>query len=138
LDSGSTNSFCSEELSDCLGAQGERETFSLTTLGKAGSTQGQIVSLEITDINGANVCNLDRVYTRKILPLSMSNVAVSSDVEQWPHLCDLELPDVSDLKIMMLIGQDVPEALMCLELRQGPKGGPYAFRTSFGGQLMGQ
>ena len=138
LDSGSTNSFCSEELSDCLGAQGERETFSLTTLGKAGSTEeGQIVSLEIADINGANVCNLDRVYTRKILPLSMSNVAVSSDVEQWPHLRDLELPDVSDLKIMMLIGQDVPEALMCLELRHGPKGGPYAVRTPFGWTVNG-
>ena len=138
LDSGSTNTFCSEELSDVLGVKGQRETFSLTTLDKAGSTEeGQIVSLEIADINRTSVFNLDRVYTRQVLPLSMHNVATSRDVERWVHLCDLELPDVSDLKIMMLIGQDVPEAMMCLEIRQGPQGGPYAVRTPFGWTVNG-
>ena len=38
---------------------------------------------------------------------------------------------------MLLIGQDVPEAMICYETRQGSSGAPYAVRTPFGWTVNG-
>jgi len=92
--------------------------------------EGEIISLEISDMSGDNVFELPRVYTRPTLALRMQNVASVAEVEKWPHLSDISLPDVSGLKIMLLIGQDNPDA-MVYDLRSGPKGAPYAVRTPF-------
>jgi len=138
LDSGSTGTFCSQELSNLLGIKGQKETFSLTTLDSANSVEeGEIISLEIADMSGDNVFKLPRVYTRPTLPLSMQNVASVAEVEKWPHLRDIILPDMTGLRIMMLIGQDNPAAMVCYDLRSGPKGAPYAVKTPFGWTING-
>ena len=138
LDSGSTNTFCSEELCKLLGVEGRSETFSLTTLDKANSVEEtKVVSLKISSLDSKVTINLPRVYTRKILPISSQNVATGDDVKAWPHLHDIELPNIDGLNIMLLIGQDIPEAMLCYETRQGPKGSPYGMRTSLGWTVNG-
>ena len=113
LDSGSTNTFCSEELCKLLGVEGRSETFSLTTLDKANSVEEtKVVSLKISSLDSKVTINLPRVYTRKILPISLQNVATGDDVKAWPHLHDIELPNIDGLNIMLLIGQDIPEAII--------------------------
>ena len=138
LDSGSTNSFCSEELTELLGVKGRKEKFTLTTLGGADSVEeAEVVDLEVSNINGEGLFDLPKVYTRTELPISMQNVAASDDVAKWPHLRDIQLPNLEGQKVMLLIGQDVPEAMICHETRQGAKGAPYAVRTPFGWTVNG-
>jgi hypothetical protein len=133
LDSGSTNTFCSEELKNLLGVKGMREMISLTTLETDDKIdQAEVVELQVSALNDQNVVTLSHVYTRKHLPLSLHNVATIDDVSKWSHLNNIQLPDLSGQKIMMLIGQDAPDALTYLDIRRGREGEPYAVKTPFG------
>ena len=50
-------------MSNLLGIKGQQEAFSLTTLGSANSIEeGEIISLEISDMSGDNV--FEREYTQ--------------------------------------------------------------------------
>jgi len=63
LDSRSNGTFCSQELSNFLGIKGQKEAFSLTTMGSANSVdEGEIISLEISDMSGDDV--FERGYTQ--------------------------------------------------------------------------
>ena len=69
LDSGSTNTFCSDELIKELGQEGTSEDLSLTTLEMTSSRiQTIIVSVEVTDLNGEHVLELPAVYGQPKLP----------------------------------------------------------------------
>jgi len=61
----------------------------------------------------------------------------STDLTQWSHLSDITFPDVSLSQVSLLIGQDVPEALIPLEVSKGNIGDPYAVRTLLGWCLNG-
>ena len=138
LDSGSTHSFCSSELAEKLKIKGKPQTLSLTTLEKADSEmQVTTVSLEVHEAGGKNVVELPSVFTRPMLPIDLDNMAKSEDVRRWKHLKDIELPRVDAKKVMLLIGQDCPEALLPREIRKGGKGEPYATRTLLGWTLNG-
>ena len=65
------------------------------------------------------------------MPISRQNAARIGDVAKWAHLRDIQLPNLKGLKVMLLIGQDVPEAMICYETQQGSIGAPYAVRTPF-------
>jgi len=139
LDSGSTKSFCSKDLSNQLQLQGKTEVLSLTTLEKRNSrAQTTVVDLLVSDINCENTVEINRVYTRRMLPINMENIATSNDVKQWPHLGQVPLPQIVDCKsVGLLIGQDVPEALMPREVIGGNAGSSFAVRTLLGWTLNG-
>ena len=44
--------------------------------------------------------------------------ARAKDLSKWPHLKDLEIPDVDDEQVTMLIGANVPEAQVHEEFRR--------------------
>ena len=52
--------------------------------------------------------------------------------EKWPHLADLELNEVSVTPVTLLLASDVPELIVPLETRCGPKGSPVGVRTKLG------
>lgn len=138
LDSGSTHSFCSSELADRLKLAGKPHILSLTTLEKADcETRVSIVSLEVQEPEGQNVVELPSVFTRPVLPIDLDNMAKPEDIQRWRHLRDISLPQVDTKKVMLLIGQDYPEALLPREIRKGEKGEPYATRTLLGWTLNG-
>ena len=59
-------------------------------------------------------------------------------MSNWPHLKDIEIPDVDDEQVTMLIGANVPEAQMHEEsCRRGGSGEPYAVRTVLGWAVLG-
>ena len=58
-------------------------------------------------------------------------------MSKWPHLKDLEIPDVDDKQVTMLIGANVPEAQVYEEFRRGGSGEPYAVRTVLGWAVLG-
>lgn len=138
LDSGSTNTFCSSRLAQELGVKGERVQLSLTTLESHGSiVDTEKVSLRISDIEGNNMMDLPCVFTRSQLPVHTGNLPQPEDISRWEHLSDIELPCLSVDRIGLLIGQDVPMALIPRELRTGGPEAPYAVKTPWGWTLNG-
>jgi hypothetical protein len=140
LDSGSTSSFCSKQLVDSLGLTGRNEMLSLTTLeAKNKITRTEVVSLLVSDLHRENVIEIPQTYVRQKLPLNVENVATLVDIEVWPHLSHVMshyLHDIPD--IGLLIGQDVPEALIPREVVSGAcAGSPYAVRTALGWTVSG-
>ena len=138
LDSGSTNTFCSTELVTALGAHGTKEKLSLTTLEQESIvTDATVVSLVVADRDHHNYIDLPRVYVRPMLPIHIEKYLTSDDVNRWPHLHGLDLPHCDNRNVMLLIGQDVPDALVPIDVRKGDKGAPYATRTLLGWSLNG-
>ena len=68
-------------------------------------------------------------------PVLNGSVVDSSDVKQWDHLRDLDIP--ADADVQLLIGQDHPQALKPLEVRCGGDQEPYAVRTILGWTVNG-
>jgi len=50
--------------------------------------------------------------------------ARAKDLCKWPHLKDLEIPDVDDEQVTMQIGANVREAQVHEEFRRGGSGEP--------------
>jgi len=138
LDSGSTNTFCSAALLEHLGISGKKQSLSLSTLDKADIIiETERVSLQVVDMDENNVLELPCVFKRTQLPVNVSNRAQSQDISQWSHLDDVNLPQVSVDEVGLLIGQDVPAALMPMEVRTGAPGSPCAVKTLLGWTLNG-
>lgn len=77
------------------------------------------------------------VHTRPSLNSSIANMAAEADITRSPHLQGLNLPVVSRSQVTLLIGQDVPEVLIPLEVKAGRPGEIYAVRTVLEGTLNG-
>ena len=138
LDNGSTNTFCSDDLIEELHiTTGVKEVLSLTTLEKANnSIETTVVSLDVSDLDGNNFIHIPHVYVKHALPINVTVVG-QEEIDRWPHLAGLVFPSVILQKVTLLIGQDVPEALIPLEVRIGDKQEPYATRTALGWSING-
>ena len=137
LDSGSTNTFVTEELADQLNLHGKRQSLELTTLDRVAQIQTSTVSLDISAVGGSTFAPLHNVFTRKAIPIRESNIGAPRDVDRWPHLRDLRLPPASKGLVKLLTGQDNPELLIPREVRLGDPGDPYATRSSLGWTING-
>ena len=131
LDNGLTNTFCSDNLIEELRTTtGVNEVLSLTTLENANSSiETTVICLDVSDLDGNNCIHIPRVYVKHALPINVTVVG-QEEIDRWPHLAGLVFPSVTLQKVTLLIGQDVPEALIPLEVRIGDK--PYATRTALG------
>lgn len=138
LDTGSTSSFCSEELVRQMGIMGKEQTLSLTTLNnKSKVTNTTVVSLEVVSIDDTYSVKIPVVYSRVDIPIRSENIAREEDLREYSHLSDLRVPHVQANKVGLLLGQDVPQALMPLDVRVGEKGEPYATLTNLGWVVSG-
>ena len=141
LDPGSNRSFCSQALMLQLGLEGRSTQVSLETLSATGETEAIEIALEASSCTGRQckkkVVVLPGVLALKKFPdLGGSCIAVS-DVKCYEHLNDLPLKSVSSSGIHLIVGQDVPHALMPLEVRYGAEGEPYGVRTALGWTVSG-
>ena len=80
---------------------------------------------------------LPDVLSKEKLNISPSGISSQADVDRWPHLKGIELPDKIIGDVELLIGQDVPSALEPVEVRSSQNHGPYPTRTKFGWTLNG-
>ncbi|XP_078371484.1 uncharacterized protein LOC144655144 [Oculina patagonica] len=138
LDSGSSSSFCTESLMKQLGVSGSRTQISLTTLEKKNSLLDSFVvkDLVISDLDENVLIDLPALYTRPEIPISKGDIPTQRDIEQWPHLCGVHLPEVN-AEIGLLIACDVPTVFDPLEVKHSEDGGPYASRTCIGWVVNG-
>ena len=138
LDTGSNVTLCHERLLRTLGIQGRAETMSLTTLDKKHNrTPTRVVSLEVTDPDGEGKLHLGQVYTRDSLPIDPRTRVTTNEAARWSHLKGLPLHHAPADEVMLLIGQDYPDALVPLATVPGGKGEPYAIKTRLGWTVNG-
>ena len=138
LDNGSTSTWCIEGLAKRLGFVGARIQVSLSTIeNDSNPTSCCRVSLEIMDLNEVNMVELPEELTKEKLNISTDGVSCQGDVERWPHLSGILVPERIRGEVELLIGQDVPEALEADEIRSRRGDGPYASRTKLGWTLNG-
>ena len=137
LDSGSNTSFCTDALLRKLDAKGVKTTLSLTTMQTANEAiECSLVNLEVSDLSDHNVIELPMVYSRPSLPVSTNAIGTQEDVNRWPHLKGITIPNIK-AEIGLLIGSDVPQILQPVEVRESKNGGPFATRTVLGWVLNG-
>ena len=138
LDNGSSSSFCTEALMRQLGVNGPRTLISLTTLDRKNSLTDSFVvqDLAISDLDENVFVKLPTLYTRPEIPVSKEDIPNQVDIDKWPHLSGVYLPDV-EVEIGLLIASDVPQILDPLEVKHCQDGGPYASRTIVGWVVNG-
>ena len=137
LDSGSTSTFCSQELVKELGITGKKEVVTLTTLEKTNSKmETEVVAFEISDVSCSIKLNLDRVYVKSRLPIDLDNMALKRE-RNLSYMDEIDVPDVDVNRVTLLIGQDNPEALIPIDVRRGHPGEPYATKTILGWTVNG-
>jgi hypothetical protein len=138
LDTGSTNTFCSKHFADKLKLHGRLERVTLATLGNPETTLlTEMCSFSVSDLESKHTIHIDRVYSSRSLPLKLEGMPKIQDIKCWPHLKNLVLPEINTGEIDLLIGQDVPEALIPREVIMGPLNSPYAVKTLLGWTLQG-
>nr|XP_027231842.1 uncharacterized protein LOC113823416 [Penaeus vannamei] len=114
LDPGSNATYCSEFLCNHLGVQGTMRNLELTTL-----TQNRM-SVETTGVFYCFQCERDQ-----------------HNVVQWPHLRDLDIPEVKADQVHLLIGQDSSDLLLPTDVKRGKQGEPFALLTPLGWVING-
>lgn len=111
LDPGSTDSFCTETLLQQLQMTGRTTDILLRTMNKQQVVKTSFASgLEISGVEGGKYIELPDTYTQKEIPVKKESVPTEMDVEQWPYLRDVKLPQI-DADIGLLIGSNLPKAL---------------------------
>ena len=95
-----------------------------------------VQDLVISNLDENNFISLPVLYTRTEIPVAKDDIPTQEDIDQWPHLNGVYLPNVS-AEIGLLIASDVPEALDPLEVKISQDGGPYASRTRIGWAVNG-
>ena len=134
LDNGSSATFCTESLMRKLGVDGTKVKISLSTLEKKNSPVDSYLIL--SDLDENHFVHLPTLYTRPEIPVSKNDIPTQEDVDQWPHIDGVFIPQV-DAEIGLLIASDVPKALDPVEVNHSPNGGPYATRTRMGWAVNG-
>ena len=138
LDNGSDVSLCDEKLIDELGISGVQRHFFLTTQEKKDSARtGYEVKLIINSIDNESRLEVPKVWTVERLNISEQSIPRDQDVDRWPHLNGIELPEIDNKEVRVLIGCNVPEAFWVLDEKRGCKGEPVGIRSLLGWTIIG-
>ena len=125
-------------LSAQLGMSGKKINFSLTTMQDQNcDSEGTLVqNLEVFDLDRNHFVELPMLISRKTLPVSTEDIPTQKDVERWPHLRGLKIPQL-DASVGLLIGNDNHTLLEPRDVMSSQDGGPYAVRTVLGWAING-
>ena len=137
LDPGSTATFCSSSLVERLAATQQNETLNLRTLSGEETVETTYINLQASDLDGQLSVNLKKVYVRPHMSVGLSSLVSREDLKRWQHLEEIEIPNINTEEVHLLISNDVPQALMPLEICSGRPGEPYAVKTVFGWSING-
>ena len=119
LDQGSTATLCDARLLNQLEVLGERVDFNISTLnGKSTRHRATKVNLTLSSLIGPDTLVLPEVLSVDNLPTNPNPPLSRSDLKAWPHLKNLELPQIYGA-VTVFIGVDVPEAFWIVEERPG-------------------
>ena len=138
LDSGSEVTLCHERLMETLNLGGDRLKFTLTGINGSAEVESQLIDIHVESLDGSTAVELTKVKTVKQMPVSKGCIAKKMDLKKWPHLQDIEIPELNDDEVMLLIGlKEQPRLFLPLEVREGGDEEPIGVRYSLGWTVMG-
>ena len=86
--------------------------------------KGLEVQLSIESIHGDSSLEVPKAWTVDHLNISESSIPKHGDVNSWPHLSDIEFPELKSKEVKLLIGCNVPEAFWVMDEKRGGRGEP--------------
>lgn len=112
--------------------------YTMTTVNSQQQKADYEVRLDIESVSSSEKFQLEGVLTTDSLPVTPRHVATNKDVQEWPHLQDIVLPETGDEQVTILIGSDRPDIIdNYLDRRDGKKGQPCAVKTPLGWTVYG-
>ena len=104
-------------LTHCSSVQ---QRLNLTTLEKMDSAiNTTLVSLSADSGPTTDRVKMPKVYTKSKINVQGTHMARMEEVAGLPHFKGIDLPFAGEKEVGLLIGQDVPKALMPIEIRKG-------------------
>ena len=138
LDGGSDTTLCLSTLADELGLESTAVDYTMVTMNDRRVKQGHRVCLQISSLDGETDFKLDNVLTTDRLSVTTKHFATEEQVNKWPHLNGIHLPQIEDKRVKILIGMDRPDVIENdIEKRKGRRGEPYAVKTPLGWTVCG-
>jgi hypothetical protein len=132
LDTGSTATFCTEEVMRSLNIEGKKTRINLQTMGQETVQGCYVVSgLEVSSLSGEHALELPPVFTQTTLPVTQKDVISSEGLQKWPYLRDVPLQTI-DSGVGLLIGVNVPKAMEPWDVIPSVENGPFAVKTLLG------
>ena len=146
LDECSQGTFVDEKLVEKLSWQKRETTIKVETVNgvktmNADALDNFVVrcAKEFEDRYGSVDVKLPATFTQRKLPMDKGDLPQTKKVAKWEHLQAIvnEIPNVRDLPLALLIGNNCPKALEPMQVIPSKDGGPYAKRTRLGWCVIG-
>ena len=139
LDTGSACSLLATDVAKNPGLDGPMESVLLNGIQKSSKLLTKRDDVQASQLNDFGTrFDVHRVLVVDRLNVPERRVNFRELQEKWPHIADLELDEVSVTPVTLLVASDVPELIVPLETRCGPKGSPVGVRTKLGWTVSGR
>ena len=140
IDSGSDITMVDPSLVKLLNIEGTLSKLSLTTVNSADvEERGMKVNFKIASLDSQNdhVIAVNPAWAVKDLTIPLKHTRLSKSLEQWPHLREVRFPEVERRKISILLGTNIQEAFVPLDVRRGNRNEPLAIKSCLGWSILG-
>ena len=141
LDSGSEITLVDPSLVSFLGLSGQPDRLVFSTVSNHNEPHdGERVNLAVESLidDHPQQLQLQRVWSGKELSIPLRHQCIATNKSRWPHLHDVPFPEVQRQKVSLIIGADVPEVFVPLEVRYGSANDPIAIRSCLGFAVLGR
>lgn len=92
-----------------LNLAGRKTRILLKTMGEKKIVSSHGVSgLEVSSLDCNDFLGLQDTFSQKTIPATTGNIPLQEDVDKWPHLQEVLLPEI-DAEIRLLIGTNAPK-----------------------------
>lgn len=140
IDSGSDVTMVDPSLTRQLNIEGEPGELFLSTVNRTGvQEEGMKVNFKIAPVDqDDHEVDVRGAWAVKELTIPLKHVSASSHIKQCPHLQHIPYPDVERRKISILIGTNIQEAFIPLEVKKGKPNEPLAIKCCLGWSVLGR
>ena len=139
IDSGSDITMVDPSLVKLLNIDGTPSKLSLTTVNSADvEERGMKVNFKIASLDSKNdhVIAVNSAWAVKDLTIPLKHISLSRSLEQWPHLQEVHFPELERKKISILLGTNIQEAFVPLDVRKGNRNEPLAIKSCLGWSIL--
>ena len=139
IDSGSDITMIDPSVVNLLNIEGAPSKLTLTTVNNADVEEGMKVNFKIAPVDSQNdhVLNVNSAWAVKDLTIPLKHTKLSRSVEQCPHLRKVSFPEVERKKISILLGTNIQEVFIPLDVRRGKPNDPIAIKSCLGWSILG-
>ena len=141
LDSGSGITLVDPSLVSSLGLSGQPDRLVFSTVSNHNEPHdGKRVDLAVESLidDHPQQLQLQGVWSRKELSIPLHQQCIATNKSRWPHLQDVPFPEVQRQKVSLIIGTDVPEVFVPLEVRYRNANDRIAICSCLGFAVLGR